>query len=63
MDENPDEEWWQQLVPSEEDRLRMGFPLSTGGYRWFRANNIVVLDQERRKRAKRNTPPSTGNAA
>ena len=41
--------FWRRLILPEEDHLQMGKPW-TGGYRWFRAPNIIPIEQWRKKR-------------
>jgi hypothetical protein len=42
-----DEAFMQQLILSEEDRLRL-FPTRkwpAGGYRWFKSSNVVPIEK------------------
>jgi hypothetical protein len=40
------------IIPPEEDRARLPLARWEGGYRWFRAPNIICLEKARRLRAK-----------
>jgi hypothetical protein len=48
--------FWRKLILPQEERMRLGIPWR-GGYRWFKSDNIVCLEQWRRKKAQ-GTPPS-----
>jgi hypothetical protein len=51
VNEEDDESFLRQIVQPEEDRRRLHPTTSwMGGYRWFRASNVVCLEQWRRKR-------------
>jgi hypothetical protein len=41
----------QLVIPPEEDRARLPLARWEGGYRWFRAPNIICLEKARRLRA------------
>jgi hypothetical protein len=51
MDIEDDEAFLRQLVLPEEDRMRL-YPSVpwTGGFRWFRSPNVVLLEQYRKRR-------------
>jgi hypothetical protein len=53
--EEDEDAFWRKLVLPQEDRMRLGIPWH-GGYRWFRASNVVPIEQWRRKRDSRATP-------
>jgi len=42
--------WWRTFVFPEEDRPLFTTAKWDGGYRWFRAPNVVCLEQYRRKK-------------
>jgi hypothetical protein len=48
-EDGEDEAFLRQLIRPEEDRRRTGMPWA-GGYRWFRAPNVVPLEQWRDQR-------------
>ena len=54
-----DEAFLRQLVRPEEDRRRHGYAPWTGGFRWFRSENVVPIEQWRDKQQQRSTilPP------
>jgi hypothetical protein len=41
--------FWRKLVLPQEERMRLGIPWH-GGYRWFQSENIIPIEQVRRKR-------------
>jgi hypothetical protein len=43
-------EFARRVLPPEEERARLAVPWG-GGYRWFRASNVVCLEKARRLRA------------
>jgi hypothetical protein len=47
--DDDDDIFWQKLILPEEDRRR-SFPdmTWTGGYRWFRSENVVCIEHFRR---------------
>jgi hypothetical protein len=47
--------FWRKLILPQGERMRLGIPWR-GGYRWFKSDNIVCLEQWRRKKAQ-GTPP------
>ena len=48
--DDDDEDFLRHLVPCEEDRQRLGFPRWEGGYRWFRAPNVVPIEWIRERK-------------
>jgi hypothetical protein len=52
--------FWRKLVLPQEERMRLGIPWH-GGYRWFRSENVIPIEQWRRKKAQ-GTPPSRTTA-
>ncbi len=44
------EEFLRSITPPEEDRRRYTSAPWSGGFRWFRAPNIIPLEQYRRRR-------------
>jgi hypothetical protein len=42
-----EEVWWQKKILSEEDHRSMGTEWK-GGYRWFKAPNVVPIEHYRR---------------
>jgi hypothetical protein len=48
--QDEDDVFLQQLVLSEEDRKRL-YPTTkwTGGYRWFRSDNVIKLEDYQTK--------------
>jgi hypothetical protein len=54
-----DEAFLRSLVRPEEDR-RLLYPTMpwTGGWRWFRSENVIPIEQWRKKRGSRTTPTS-----
>jgi hypothetical protein len=41
----------RRVLPPEEDRARFMVTRWDGGYRWFRAPNVICLEKARRLRA------------
>jgi hypothetical protein len=41
----------RQVLASEEDRARLSLTQWQGGYRWFRAPNVICLEKARKLRA------------
>jgi hypothetical protein len=60
--DDDDDDFLKHLIPCEEDRQRLAFPRWEGGYRWFKASNVVALEQVRRRRARQSTPDTSGSA-
>jgi hypothetical protein len=48
----------RSILPPAEDANRLGLPWA-GGFRWFRSENVVCLEQARLLRAKTKTKPVT----
>ena len=46
-----EESFWQKLVLPEEDKRLSGIEW-TGGYRWFRSENVIPIEHYRRDPAK-----------
>jgi hypothetical protein len=40
----------RQVLPPEEDRMRLPLWRWEGGYRWFRAPNVICLEKARKLR-------------
>jgi hypothetical protein len=53
-----DDQFWQALVPPEEDRAEYTTAPWTGGYRWFRSPNVICLERYRREPCPARQPPS-----
>jgi hypothetical protein len=49
-DDDDADAFMRGLIPCEEDRAHLGFPRWEGGFRWFKAPNVVCLEQARRRR-------------
>jgi hypothetical protein len=45
-----DDEFWRALVWPEEDRHLFTTAKWNGGYRWFRAPNVVCFEKYQRRR-------------
>jgi hypothetical protein len=63
MEDAEDEAFLRRLVLPEEDRRRL-YPATrpwTGGYRWFRSENVIPIEQARR-RLREQTPVSPAPA-
>ena len=43
-----EEAFWQKLVLPEDDPRRQGWPHTVGGYRWFRAANVIPIEHWKR---------------
>jgi hypothetical protein len=41
----------RQVLPPEEDRVKLTAAPWEGGYRWFRARNVVCLEKARKLKA------------
>ena len=41
----------RRVLPAEEDRARLTATRLEGGYRWFRAPNVVCLEKARKLKA------------
>jgi hypothetical protein len=50
--------FWRKLVLPQEERMRLGIPWH-GGYRWFRSENVIPIEQARRKRQRSSQTPPT----
>jgi hypothetical protein len=48
-EEDEDEAFLRNLVLPQEDCMRLGVAW-TGGWRWFRSQNVVCLEQYRKRR-------------
>jgi hypothetical protein len=44
-----DDQFWQALMPPEEDRAKYTTAPWTGGYRWFRSPDVICLERDRRE--------------
>jgi len=49
MHTEEDEAWWRTFVFPEEERGLFTTAKWDGGYRWFRASNVVCIEQYRRR--------------
>ena len=43
-----EEAFWQKLILPEDDLRRQGWPHVAGGYRWFRAPNVIPIERWKR---------------
>jgi hypothetical protein len=46
-DDEDDETFLRSIVFPEEDRLQVTTAAWSGGFRWFRAKNVICLEQYR----------------
>jgi hypothetical protein len=44
------ETFLRKVVPPEEERRQYTSAPWSGGYRWFRSENVIPLEQQRRRR-------------
>jgi hypothetical protein len=58
MGTSNEDAFWRRMVLPQEDRMRLGIPWH-GGYRWFRSENVIPIEQARRRLRKRTPVSST----